>query len=378
LAESPGRPDGPVAVIGGGIVGASVAYHLTTMAGGTEVVLVDNGQPGAATGAGAGIVSPWLENDPRPAYRELTFAAARSYPRLVAALGATGEIDTGYEVTGALNLAPEDELAELARRAESVRVGDGPEIGDVAVLDAAEATQRFPPLEGRAGAVWVSGAARVDGNRMRSALLTHARHLGMRELSGRARLDVRSGRVVGIRVGEEAIPAAAVVVAAGAWSAAVGQSLGAEIDVSPQRGQIVHLHLDGADTARLPIVQSRWTNHYLLAFGGCRIVVGATRESVGFDRRVTCAGLAQVLTEALDVAPGLRDATVVEMRVGFRPTSGDGLPLLGRLQAEPRVIVATGVGHYGLTVGPYLGMLAAEVVAGHKPALDISPFDPER
>lgn len=371
-------PDGPVAVIGGGIVGASVAYHLTTLAAGTEVVLVDSDEPGAATGAGAGIVSPWLESDPRPAYRELTFAAARAYPQLAAALSVDGEADPGYEVVGALNLAPNDQLVELADRAEGVRASGGLEIGEVEVLDAAEATRRFPPLEERAGAVWVSGAARVDGNTMRSALLAQARRAGIRELHGRARLDLRSGRLVGIRVGEDAIPAAAVVIAAGAWSADVGHTAGAEIDVRPQRGQIVHLHLDDTNTAQLPIVQTTWTNHYLLAFAGSRVVIGATRESVGFDPRITCAGLAQVLTEALNTAPGLRDATILETRVGFRPTSRDGLPLLGRIPAEPRVIIATGAGHYGLTPGPYLGMLAAELVTGHEPAMDISAFAPLR
>jgi D-amino-acid dehydrogenase len=153
LGEPPGPvADGPVAVIGGGIVGASVAYHLTSLAPGTDVVLVDSDEPGAATGAGAGIVSPWLESDPRPGYRELTFAAARAYPQLVADLSATGESDCGFEVVGALNLAPEDELPGLLRRAEAVRGSDGPEIGEVAVLDAAEATRRFPPLDRRAGA----------------------------------------------------------------------------------------------------------------------------------------------------------------------------------------------------------------------------------
>jgi D-amino-acid dehydrogenase len=378
MGEPLAATDGPVTVIGGGIVGASVAYHLASLASGIEVVLVDSGEAGGATEAGAGIVSPWLDSDPRPAYRQLTFAAARAYPHLVAELGASDEIDAGYEVVGALHLAPDDRLAELKRQADAVRASDGPEIGEVAVLDAEEATRRFPALDGRAGAVWLSGAARVAGNRMRSALLTQARRAGMRELSGRASLDVRSGRVVGVRVGEEAIKAAAVVLAAGAWSAEIARTVGAEIDVLPQRGQIVHLQVDGADTARLPIIQSTWTNHYLLAFPGSRIVIGATRESVGFDHRITCGGLAQVLAEALDVAPGLRDATVVETRVGFRPTSGDGLPRLGRLQSEPRVIVVTGAGHYGLTVGPYLGRLAAEIVTGNRLSLDISAFDPQR
>ncbi len=156
-------PDGPVAVIGGGIVGASVAYLLTTLAAGKEAVLVDSNEPAAATGAGAGIASPWLESDPRPAYRELTFAAARAYPQLEAALGANGEADPSYEVVGALNLAPNDQLAELARRTDSVRASGGLEIGEVAVLDAAEATRRFAPLEERAGAVCVRPVSMATG-----------------------------------------------------------------------------------------------------------------------------------------------------------------------------------------------------------------------
>jgi D-amino-acid dehydrogenase len=105
------------------------------------------------------------------------------------------------------------------------------------------------------------------------------------------------------------------------------------------------------------------------------VVVGATRETgSGFDRRVTAAGQLEVLEQALAVAPGLRDATLLETRVGFRPATPDGLPVLGPLPGHPRVVVATGFGHTGLTLAPLAGALVAEQVLGDAPRMDLQPY----
>src|SRR5258708_5061303 len=87
---------------------------------------------------------------------------------------------------------------------------------------------------------------------------------------------------------------------------------------------------------------------------------GATRESAGgFDVRMTAGGVYEALGEALRVAPGLATATLKEVRVGLRPASPDGLPLLGRLPGYENVLVATGHGASGLQLGPYSGALMA-------------------
>lgn len=181
-----------------------------------------------------------------------------------------------------------------------------------------------------------------------------------------------------MRVDGEPLDADAVVVAAGAWSGELVAALDAHLPVVPQRGQITHLEV-AEDTARWPVVSPLDSSHYLLAFPGGRVVVGATRETgSGFDHRVTAAGQLEVLEQALTVAPGLRDATLLETRVGFRPATPDGLPVLGPLPGHPHVVLATGFGPTGLTLAPLAGALVADVVLGKAPRIDLHPYRSNR
>ncbi|MER6897998.1 FAD-dependent oxidoreductase, partial [Amycolatopsis sp. NPDC000740] len=96
------------------------------------------------------------------------------------------------------------------------------------------------------------------------------------------------------------------------------------------------------------------------------------------DNRVTAAGLAEVLGEALAVAPGLADATYVETRVGFRPAGPDIRPLLGAVPQVKGLVVANGLGASGLTMGPYAGSIAARVAREADPGIDLKAYDPLR
>jgi D-amino-acid dehydrogenase len=116
-------------------------------------------------------------------------------------------------------------------------------------------------------------------------------------------------------------------------------------------------------------------SHYLVAFDGGRIAVGATRETgSGFDPRVTAAGQRQVLDDALRVAPGLADATLLETRVGLRPLAE--APIIGPLPEQPRVHLNTGFGAAGLTMGPLVGHLLAQLILGDRPDIDVARFAP--
>ena len=165
----------------------------------------------------------------------------------------------------------------------------------------------------------------------------------------------------------------------GAWAPELLlQPLGVPLPVAPQRGQITHLRLEGVDTEAWPVVLPPGS-HYLLAFGGSRVVVGATRETgSGFDHRVTAAGQAEVLNEALAVAPGLGPATLVETRIGFRPVGPDLRPMLGWVSGLDGLAVGNGLGASGLTVGPLAGRLLAQLALGEAPELDLAPYDPLR
>ncbi|MEV6155194.1 FAD-dependent oxidoreductase [Nonomuraea sp. NPDC052129] len=167
------------------------------------------------------------------------------------------------------------------------------------------------------------------------------------------------------------VEADVVIVAAGAWSGEVCRGLGVEIPVSPRRGQIVHAALDGVDTTSWPIVLPR-SGPYLLGFPGSRLVVGATVEDAGFSPYITIGGIHEVLAAGLRLAPGLDGARVVETRVGLRPVYAAGTALIDRL--TDRVVVATGLGAYGLTAGPFTGQIAAALALGEPPPIDISPY----
>lgn len=366
-----------IAVIGAGIVGASTAYHLAHE--GVKVVLIDREDQGQATAAGAGIVCPWISRRrANQDWSRLADAGAQYYSSLAARLRKDGEEALGYKRVGAIAVSNDQaELDQIEKQAKTCQKAI-PEVGDISWLTPEEARKLFPPLRSDLEAVYVSGGARVDGRLFSSALARAAQKYGADYRTGDAELVAGGQRVSGVRVNDEFIAADAVVVAAGAWSPALLRPFGLTLPVEPQRGQIVHLKLPGTNTAQWPIVVPP-SSHYLLAFDDSRVVVGATRETgSGFDYRVTASGLQEVLSEALSVAPGLADGTVHETRVGFRPMSEDHLPFLGSISEVGGVVIATGLGPSGLTIGPYMGRLAAEIVRGRQPEMDLSAYAPLR
>ncbi len=367
-----------VVVVGAGIAGASAAFHLTQF--GAEVFLVDGNVPGRATLAGAGIICPWLSHNQDPRYQMLAFAAVKYYPELSARLGALGENGVGFEKVGGLVVGHSvEQLDPVVRRLQRHLEQGNREVGEVRLLEAGGPTELFPYLDSALAGVYLSGAARVCGESFRIGLLNAARKAGTRELSGTAVLQRSGDAVVGVRVAKEFIGADAVIVAAGAWSAELCRPINLHVAVEPQRGQILHLKVSETNTEALPVIVPVLSDYYMLAFCGSRIVVGATRETgCGFDFRATAGGVAEVLQEGLRIAPGLKNATLEEIRVGFRPMSRDGLPLLGPPAAITGLVLATGLGRYGLTLGPYVGLLAAQLAVGETPASDSSCFTPDR
>jgi D-amino-acid dehydrogenase len=360
-----------IVVVGGGIVAASVAYHLCRE--GVQAIVVEAGLAGPATSAGAGIICPWPDRDD-PQYA-LAVAGARYYPELLGMLAEDGHAETSYARVGALRVGTDTgRLAAIADALRSIQA-ERPEIGAVEVVAAGEPQRQFPPLDPALAGVWVSGAARLDGRQMRDALLAGAESYGAARLHGQAELTLAGDRVTGVLVGTETVAADAVVVAAGAWTAQVCAPAGWDLPIGPQRGQIIHAEIPGADTSGWPVILPP-SDPYLLTFPPSRVVFGATREFAGFDYRLTVGGISSVLARALEVAPGLADATLAETRIGFRPATTDGRPLIGRL--ADGLVVAAGNGPEGLTAGPWTGLAAAALALGQQPATDLAPFDPAR
>ena len=364
-----------IAVIGGGVLGASTAFHLTLA--GAEVVLVDQAHAGRATAAGAGIICPWASERLDEDWYRIAAAGAQYYRTLVELLTEAGEAEIGYRVSGALQVASDAAELDRAERLVRARQAAAPEAGAITRLSSNDARRLFPPLHPDLGAVHIAGGARVDGRLLAAALCNAARSRGAIVLAGPAGLLTRASRIAGVKVGQDAVEADSVIVAAGAWAPALLAPLGVELAVSPQRGQITHLRLEGVQTSEWPVVLPPGS-HYLLAFDDSRIVVGATREpGAGFDYRITAAGQAEVLNEALKIAPGLASATLIETRIGFRPMGPAIRPMLGAIEGfAGRLIVGNGLGPSGLTVGPYAGRLLAQLATGQATDMTLAPYDP--
>jgi D-amino-acid dehydrogenase len=356
-------------VVGGGVVGMAAAWHLVRE--GARTLLLDRGDPGRASDAGAGILSSATGADhPEPVPRFAARAAAY-YPGLIEQLRADGAGDSGYAMCGALTVAvAEDEVGKLERLRPA---GAGPE-GPVAISPE-RARQLFPPLAAVRGALHEPRRARVDGRLLTAALERAARARGLeRRHGGVDRLLVERDAVRGVVTGGDEIAAGHVVIAAGAWSGALLRPLGVRLPVAPQRGQIVHLDLADQDTRGWPIVLA-FRGHYLVPWDDRRVVAGATRETgSGFRPHTTVGGLIEVLREATRVAPGLRGAAVREIRVGLRPASPDGRPVLGPVPGVANLHLATGHGASGLQLGPYSGRVIAQLITQDGPDVDIGPF----
>ena len=365
-----------IIIIGGGILGASAAYHLAKQ--GSEVIVVDRQDHGQATDAAAGIICPWLSQRRNKAWYALAKGGASYYPKLIRQLEEDGETNTGYRKVGALALQNElDKLKKMENRALDRREG-APEIGKVKLLDERETSDLFPLLSEGFSSVHVEGAARVDGRALKEALINAAIKNGAIIHHGSATLTIDNGKVDGISVGGKSLKATKIIIAAGAWASELLEPLNLNVQVSGQKAQIIHLRLDGQETSRWPVVMPP-SDQYILPSDDGKIIVGATHEDdAGFKIEPTAGGIHEVLEKALKVAPGLAAAAFEEVRVGVRPYTPGFLPVIGEVPGHPELLFANGLGASGLTVGPYLGKQLASLALGNEVEIDLSLYAVEK
>ncbi|MGH9080665.1 MAG: NAD(P)/FAD-dependent oxidoreductase [Acidimicrobiales bacterium] len=352
-----------VVVIGGGLVGTSLAYELVSA--GATTVLIDRHDPGRATDAGAGILSPETNQDPDPGLFDFGLAAARHYEDLVGRLVEDGAADTGWSVTGSVLVAERPGDDALMEEAVGLAMSRCP--ASVVELDPGDLARHFPPLGPVRRALYNPAGRRVDGRVLNGAVGRAAAARGLQTIraavTGLDR-DLDQGVVRGVTTSEGTVTATAVVVAGGAWSDEMAAMLGTTLPVTPLKGQIIHLLLPGTDCSDWSIVQPV-LGFYLVPWPDGRVACGGTMEAAaGFDHRPTADGVHQLLRECLRSAPGLAQATVADIRVGSRPATPDGRPILGRLPGWSNAFAATGHGADGLLLGPYSARLVASCVLG--------------
>lgn len=365
-------------VIGGGVVGASLAYHLAKL--GLDTRLIDRHDEGRATDAGAGILSPETSSTESEDWYNFGVTCVQYYGTLIDNLEAEQDSDTGYAMCGLLRVAVTEDEIEPFNKAQDIvfqrqEAQQRPSADDLHTVTSEQARELFPALAPVHKAFYHRTGARVDGRLLCTALTQAGVANGLDVMNASVeKLIIDDGKVVGVVVDGEDIFAEKVAIAGGAWSTAFADQLGVHIPIEPQRGQIIHLKLDGQDTSKWPVINA-FRGHYMVAWDDGRVVVGATRETgSGFDTTTSASGIREVLDEALRVAPGLAEAELLEVRVGLRPYSADRLPVLGTVPDIENIYLATGHGPTGLQLGPYSGKVVADMMAGQPITDDLTPF----
>ncbi|HLQ96899.1 MAG TPA: FAD-dependent oxidoreductase [Pseudogracilibacillus sp.] len=361
-----------ITIIGAGILGAAVAYELSKK--GAAVTLIESHTPGRATSASAGIICPWISKRRNMDWYTLAAYGARYYETLIPELKALGENDTGYKKVGALRLHEDIEKLKELEKLALKRREDSPEIGEVHILTPEETQARFPLLEEKYHSLSISGAARVDGSQLRSSLIQGAIHYGATWINGDAALQHQQSTVTGVEVNGEAVKSDLVIATNGAWMNRLLAPLSITLPFHVQKGEIVHMHTDQLETSNLPVVNPP-NNQYLLSFSDGRIVAGATHETAtSLTPALSTTGMHYLLEQGLYMAPGLAEASIVETRVGFRPFTYNHLPVFGSVPSISGLMVANGLGASGLTTGPYIAKLLAQMAADEEPDISVSPY----
>ncbi|MER2170249.1 MAG: FAD-binding oxidoreductase [Psychrobacillus psychrodurans] len=356
-------------VIGGGILGASTAYHLAKR--NVRVTLVDRQDMGQASAAAAGIICPWISQRRNKKWYTLVKNGAYYYKQLVEELETLGETSTGYKKVGAIALQNDPKkLQKMLERALEKRV-DAAEIGELKILSPEETKEHFPLISEDFTSLYVEGAARVDGGAMRDALISAAKKLGAEVIYGNA--SISNGILI---VDGQQMEADAIVLTAGAWGNEIPQELGVNMKVSFQKAQIMHFQVNNLYTGEWPVVLPP-TNQYLLTFDNGKVVAGSTyEENTGYDANVTEAGKEELLKSAVSIASSLNSASIAEVRVGFRPYTPDFLPIVGKLPGYESIYFSNGLGASGLTAGPFVGAELARLILGEETVLDLTDYAP--
>lgn len=354
-----------VAVVGGGVIGLSLARELS--ARGLDVVVLERGRTGEeASWAAAGLLTAQSDAAAPSAFFRFARESRDLYPGWTDALRQETGLDAGWRPTGVLRCGSGATLDRFGWQVE--------EGLPVEVLDRPEALRRsggriapslsdglFFPSDSVVHSRWLVAALRRS---------LEIRGVPVREGVAVVRFLSAGGKCVGVETSAGDVSAAQVVDAAGAW-ANLDPTLGFSVPVEPIRGQIVELEDDGP----FPTVLES-DDVYLVPRADGRILVGATVERCGFRKEVTVSGVARLLAAALLLSPSLENARVSGAWSGLRPGTPDGMPLLGE-SPLPGLYLACGHFRNGILLAPITALRLADLLTGVEVS-DLIPFAPGR
>ena len=346
-----------VIIIGGGIIGLSLAIALRKR--GASVLIVERGEPGreASHAAGGMLVDCPLETP--AALQSLASASAKMYPEFAHEL----ELESGSKVDlrdrGTILFPTREHISNPQFQTSN--------------FDGFDPERDEPELRVGQEDVLYLRECSVDPRALTAAAVKTAKARSVDFSSGDpvTEVDVTENGVCGVTTTKTSFRASKVVNCAGAWS---GQIRPHKFPTRPVKGQMLCLAMPSRTLLKHVI---RSPQAYLIPRSDGRLLVGATVEEAGFDKRTDPTTIQGLHQAALRLVPKLAAAKILEDWAGLRPGTPDALPILGET-AIRSYFVATGHFRDGILLAPVTAQVMADVIEGKPTQYDLAPFSPSR
>jgi len=339
-----------ILIIGGGIIGLSLAIELKLRGSNITVLTRDFQQ--AAAQAAAGMLAPQAENIPPSPMLDLCLRSRELYPDWINKLETISGSKTGYWPCGI-----------LAPIYDKQSTFNSQHLTFCEWLDHDAIHQHQPGLNTEViGGHWYPNDAQVDNRALFRTLQLTAKQLNIDIRQGIAEEIIRKGsKVLGIKTVKEELQASHYILATGAWSKEL-----LPVPIYPKKGQMLSVCLPPNSTNKLSLQTVLFgTEIYIVPRQDGRIVIGATSENVGFTSGNTPSGMQALLTSALRLYPELQHYPIQEFWWGFRPATPDELPILGP-SAWDNLTLATGHYRNGILLAPITAILIADWIEQQK------------
>jgi sarcosine oxidase subunit beta len=371
-----------VVVIGGGVIGCSVAYHLVKR--GIDVTIVERDDIASGT-SGACDKAVLLQSKNPGLHLEMALESVKLFPQLQRDL----DTDIEFKNNGGMIVIKTQEqwqvMQGFVERQKKVGLW-------VELLGREQALQRQPAFaQDIVGSTYSPMDGEVNPINLTLGFFRGAKKYGAKPLlSTEVRgIKVEKGRVSSVLTTGEEILTRFVVNACGVYAPVIGRMVGIDIPIIPRRGQIIVTEpvppLIHGDVNCARYITAKFKPELLgndenarlgigLSLGQTEngnLLIGGTREFVGYDRRTTHRALRAILKHAVSLVPALKDISIIRSFAGLRPYTPDGLPILGEVENLKGFIMAAGHEGDGIALSAVTGKIISEIIADGRTSLNI-------
>ena len=363
-----------VLIIGGGIIGLSLARELNRK-GIRKVTILERGEIGReASYAAAGMLAPHAETEVLDDFYYFCNESNLLYPQFAEEIFDETDVDIELDRSGTLYIAfSEDDLIQVRRRFEW-QTGAGLQVEHLTARETRQTEPFVSPdvLE----SLYFPNDWQVENRKLLYALQKYCELYGIeiREKREVRNLLIENGKTIGAQTGSERYFAAKTVLTTGAWISFIKAENVALPPVKPIRGQMISFHT--AKRLFQKVIYS--PRGYLVPRADGRILAGATVEDAGFDKSVTEAGRELLRDHALEIAPSLENLEIYESWTGLRPFAPDGLPVLGEFEEVENLFIATAHYRNGILLAPITARVLAEKIVKNSNSKYLEIFNPQR